>query len=67
MLETLKLTFDTDESTITFILRHIKEGLDRDTVAAAMEAIVASEALANVVGAAKAVLCHSESEIIYEA
>ena len=67
MLETLKLTFDTDESTITYILRHIKEDLNRDLIEEVMQAIVESEALANVVGAVKAVLCKSESETIYEA
>ena len=67
MLETLKMIFDTDETTVTYILRHIKEDLNRDLVEEVMQAIVESEALANVVGAVKAVLCKSESETIYEA
>ena len=67
MLETVKLTFDTEESTITYILRHAKEDLSRDLVEEVMQAIVASKALAGVIAAVKAVRCKSESETIYEA
>ena len=67
MLETLKMVFDTDETTVTYILRHIKSDLDRDLVEEVMQAIVASGALANVIGAVKAVLCKSETETVYEA
>ena len=67
MLEILTVVFDTEASTAPYNLRHPKDDLDRETVEAAMQAIVESEALANVVGAVKAVLCKSESETIYEA
>ena len=67
MLETLKMIFDTDETTVTYILRHIKSDLSRDLVEEVMQAIVASGALANVIGPVKAVLCKSETETIYEA
>ena len=67
MLETLKMVFDTDETTVTYILRHIKSDLDRYLVEEVMQAIVASGALANVIGAVKAVLCKSETETVYEA
>lgn len=67
MLEILKTVFDTDASTISYNLRHAKPDLDRDTVEAAMQAIVESGALEGVIGANKAVRLTSESETIYEA
>ena len=66
MLEILKLTFDTAQSTITYALRHAKPDLDRDLVEEVMQIIVESQALEGVIGAVKAVMCKSETETIYE-
>ena len=67
MLEVVKLIFDTDETVITYVLRHAKTDLTRDLCEEVMQAIVESHALDGVIGAVKAVLCKSETETIYEA
>lgn len=66
MSETLALTFDTDEATRKFNINAPKADLDRDTVEAAMQAVVDSGAFEDLIGVVKGVLTTRESEIIFE-
>lgn len=67
MAKTLKLTFDTDESTRVIGIVNPKEDIDRDACEAAMTAIVESGAFDDVTAPVKAVIVDSNSEILYEA
>lgn len=67
MAKTLKLTFDTDEATRTLMVTNPKADVSHDECEAAMQEIVDSGAFDGIIGAKKAVMVESTSEIIYEA
>ena len=68
MTQILKLYFATDTGSTRIInVYNPKENLTSEEIKAAMEAIVNSQAFADILAPIKAVLCTSEKELMYEA
>ena len=67
MSETLKLTFDTEDSTRTFSITNPKADVSQDDCKNAMDKMKDSGAFEDLKNPVKAVLYKSESEVIYEA